>query len=106
MAIRCRLLRCRRFVFPVITLAVVVGIPTLPGSAATATAGPGATGNSAFGKMVNTMEANVDAVAPGHTMLGPGVRDALAKTLPPADSGRVTETLPKFSRGIHPLPVG
>ena len=53
---------------PVITLAVVVGIPALPGSAATATAGPGATGNSAFGKIVNTMDANVDAVVPGHTM--------------------------------------
>ena len=65
------LLRCRRFVFPVIALAVVVGIPTLSGSAAaaTATAGPGATGNSAFGKIVDTVNinVNVDAVAPGHT---------------------------------------
>lgn len=43
---------------------------------------------------------------PATQCLGPGVRDALAKTLPPADSGRVTETVPKFSRGIHPLPVG
>jgi hypothetical protein len=53
----------------VIALAVVVGIPTLSGSAATATAGPGATGNSAFGKIVNTVNinVNVDAVAPGHT---------------------------------------
>jgi len=43
---------------------------------------------------------------PATPRLGPGVPGALAKTLPPADNGQVTEILPKFSRGIHPLTAG